>query len=245
MKKSLFFIVLILSTQMAMAVAIERVTSNSLRFYNFSQFSFSLLNMQLSINAQIYEINNLNIKKAGPLDVAPGERIEFDGLTIPPGGASIALWYQGTFPGTPTSAQMASFFQFGSAGHEYEAIAVQAGLWSAGTFVPGMPPFIRDGNYSSWGAGNWSNGLNEDEHALKVAVSVFPNPFNNQITISDLNKEIVTAEIVDGSGKICLRVTSQSETNFILSTENLKKGIYQFRITSKTGRTQTTRLMKL
>ena len=82
---------------------------------------------------------------SGMLNTPAGGTIVLGGITVPNGPASIALWYGGTFPGTPTSYQMVSFMQFGAAQQLYVALAVTAYLWTVNSFVAGMPPFKRNG----------------------------------------------------------------------------------------------------
>ena len=235
MKRQIFILALLLLVQFAFAVAIERVTANSVRFYNFSSGNFDMTGMHLTINNNVFLINNLTIKKSGPLDVPPGERIEFEGLVLP-AMASIALWYPNAFPNNQNAGNIASFMQYGSAGQPYEVIAVQASLWVTGEFVPGAPPFIRDGDYTMYGAGNWVQGLTATEYLTDNSISVYPNPFSNRITLTDLSEGITYAQIIDGQGKICFHTNGSGNNDLYLNTEHLKKGIYVFRLQLESGR---------
>lgn len=244
MKKLLLFLAFALITHSTFAVAIERVTSTSIRFYNWSQSNFNMTGMHLTINSNVLVIDNLNIKKSGPLDVAAGTYIEFDGLTIP-NSASIALWYPNAFPNNQNAGNIASFIQFGAAGHPYEAIADAAGLWTTGTFIPGMPPFIRDQDYNTWGAGNWSQGLSETEFTNAPRLSVYPNPFSAHINLTGLSDHIVYASITDASGKIYLVNSSSNNEDVEFDTTYLKNGTYILRVKLTDGSTVNRRLLKI
>ena len=244
MKKQLFTLVLLLTAQLTFAVAIERITSNSIRFYNFSQSNFNMVGMHITINSTVFLVDNLNIKKAsGPLDVAAGERIEFDGLTLP-ATASIALWYPNAFPNNQNAGNIASFMQYGAAGNPYEAIAVQAGLWVTGEFVPGTPPFIRGDDYLTHGASNWSAGLSEEEINIESQIKLYPNPFSNKLIVSELSEGISYAEIVNGQGRICIHTDGHGNKELEINTEYLKKGIYLFRFQLENGDVFTKTLIK-
>ncbi len=243
MKKTVLLLILALGVQTTFAVAIERVTSSTIRFYNFSQNNFSLAGAQITVGTQVHEVNSLTIKKSGPLDVPAGGRIEFSGFTFG-ASASIALWYPGTFPGTPTAGQMASFMQYGVGGGPYEALAVSAGLWSTGAFVAGAPPFIRDGNYSTWDAGNWGQGLQVEEPLALPTLKVYPSVFTNSITIEIAQQTLKSVELIDATGKVCTSKQGAWNKELKIATDNLQNGVYLFRGQTLSGEWITQRLIK-
>lgn len=244
MKKLLLFFAFVLITQGAFAVAIERITSNSVRFYNYSQSNFNMVGMFLTVNNMVYLIDTLNIKKSGPLDVAAGARIEFDGLTIP-NSASIALWYSSAFPNNQNAGNIASFIQFGAAGHPYEAIADAAGIWTTGTFVAGAPPFIRDGDYTSWGAGNWNQGLTATEFTYAVDVQVYPNPFTSNLNLVSETEQIQQVWISDATGKVYFDSSPNRTNSVSFDATPLKQGTYLLHIRLSNGEEMHRRLLKI
>lgn len=244
MKKYLLILAMISFAHLSFAVAIDRITSTSIRFYNYSQSNFDMTGMHLTINNSVYVIDSLHIKKSSnPYEIAPGHRIEFDGLTLP-AAASIALWYPNAFPNNQNAGNIASFMQYGSAGNPYEVIAVQAGLWVTGEFVPGTPPFIRDGDYFTFGAGNWGAGLSQTELEKEKPQAIYPNPFSNRLIVSDLNSGITYAEIINGQGKICIQANGNNKKEIEINTENLKNGIYLFRFQLENGQVFNRQLLK-
>ena len=146
--------------------------------------------------------------------------------TIPAGGYLVVAWdgigvddgemglYSSNDFGSADS--MVDYMQYGSAGHQREGVAVTAGVWDAGGFVPavtsGMTLSYFEGentHVTSWGDGMPSAGLvNTDNAATPVerdeqipAIFTlkghYPEPFNPGATIQfDLNEAAQVGVVV-------------------------------------------------
>ena len=223
------------------ALAVRVVTQSSLEYYNFSSSTFSISGFQISINGNYFDVSSLTA--SGPLNVPAGDSIILSGLTIPAGGASIGLWSNGTFPGTPNATQLWSFMQFGSAGHEYEGIAVSAGLWQAGTYAMGSTPLNRDNDYTSWGSSHWTGtiGINEFDFST---IKINPNPFGDEFVISTNNNQSYTVDIVNVVGQNVLSVKAVKQKEIRVNTSLLESGVYLLRVSYTNGNQTIKRIVK-
>jgi hypothetical protein len=66
-------------------------------------------------------------------------------------------------------------------------------------------------------------------------VSVFPNPFKDQVAISaDKNEKIKLIEIFAADGRLVKKITS-SESSIRIYTGDLIKGLYMLQVTTSNG----------
>ncbi|MBW7868424.1 MAG: S8 family serine peptidase [Brumimicrobium sp.] len=72
-------------------------------------------------------------------------------------------------------------------------------------------------------------GTSGIESAILNAVTLYPNPANTQLTISNKNFDPVLVDIYSSNGQLLQSLSTQSE-NTIISTENWATGIYLIRI---------------
>ncbi len=243
MKKIIFFLAFVFSGYTSLGLAISRVDASSISLYNYSSTTFSISGFQITVNTTVYEVNNLTII-SGVLNTPAGGTVVLGGISAPTGPASVALWYGATFPGTPSSAQLASFMQYGSAGQAYEAIAVSAFLWTSNTFVPGSLPFIRNGDYSNWGAANWTSTMAMDELRLQLQLRTQPNPFNHHLIVEATNRQIENVSLMSLTGQEVAHTAGLLQEEVILNTETLKNGVYLLQVTLRDGTTLIRKLSK-
>lgn len=76
------------------------------------------------------------------------------------------------------------------------------------------------------------------------SILITPNPFNNQISINSLGEnKLITAEIIDLSGRTKMSLQGLINSDIIFNTEELTTGVYFLRI-SDGERTETKRIIK-
>jgi len=85
-------------------------------------------------------------------------------------------------------------------------------------------------DYSQWLCGQTTTGIDENEKSRNY--KIYPNPFNNILTIEVSDAQKHRIEIIDFLGRIIYKSVIQSGTSVDLS--NFSKGIYLIRIDSKT-----------
>ncbi|NND93847.1 MAG: T9SS type A sorting domain-containing protein [Flavobacteriales bacterium] len=79
-------------------------------------------------------------------------------------------------------ANMVDFMQYGSAGNGREDEAVEAELWTAGTFVPGANAMVWVGICSDHNVENWFTTSIEEFNTTEFKVG--PNPFEDELIIT-------------------------------------------------------------
>ncbi len=81
------------------------------------------------------------------------------------------------------------------------------------------------------------------EDALWENLSVYPNPFNNELRI-DNAVDVTMASITNLLGQVVLTKEIHDNHQFIINTDNLGKGVYLLRLTGKHGEIHTVKLIK-
>jgi subtilisin-like proprotein convertase family protein len=107
--------------------------------------------------------------------------------------------------------------------------------------------FNQDGGtLTSWGLEICLNSTitSVKETNLENIVSVYPNPVNNQLTVSGLTNDIVaTLTITDITGKTVRNPTISSVNQQTIDVSNLSTGVYFLKISSALG-TKTIKFVK-
>ncbi|RKM85631.1 hypothetical protein D7030_02875 [Flavobacteriaceae bacterium AU392] len=119
-------------------------TGGQIEIFNNGNVNFDLSDHWLCLGSGTYrQIGNAASVTvvSGNIDLAPGEYlvIEYPNLNVTDGG--FGLYSSNAFG---SSAAMVDFVQWGDGGNQREPVAVGAGLWTAGDFIPQ----ISDINYS-------------------------------------------------------------------------------------------------
>ena len=229
----------------AFGVAAKVIASAEVTFHNYSGGNFDVTGCTLTVDNNQYPVGSLSII-SGSLNTGAGTYLTFGGLSIPTNKGSLALWYPGTDFNNLSTSDLITFVQWGAAGQQFESIAVTAGLWAASTFVNSTLPINRDGNYNSWGAGNWSSGLNVTEFNLEDYVEIGPMPFKNHINlIFTQGHRFEGANIYNVLGKLVQHMNIMQSTALLtISTEDLANGIYFIELQTSDGQLLVNRLVK-
>ncbi|HBY70519.1 MAG TPA: hypothetical protein DEG69_23820 [Flavobacteriaceae bacterium] len=76
-----------------------------------------------------------------------------------------------------------------------------------------------------------------------VSISIYPNPVENELTISGVTLDEYTIDIVDVQGRVVVSNVSEISQNKI-STSNLTSGVYFLNIRSGNQSSKTIRFIK-
>lgn len=90
----------------------------------------------------------------GSLVLGAGDEALLQWSAIDAGPRDFALY---EVPNFSDSNAMVDFAEWGSAGNGRESQAVSVGLWTAGEFIPGLPPFQFVGSATQHGADFWTS----------------------------------------------------------------------------------------
>jgi len=109
-----------------------------------------------------------------------------------------------------------------------------------------MNEYLRPVNFLLWDV---KKPISEMETSLDTGNKVFPNPASNTSTLEYINKKAgpVSVELLDEQGQVIRKVANHTQTpgTYTLNTDlnNLKSGVYFYKITTSTG-TETMRFLK-
>ena len=208
------------------------VNAGKIEIKNVAGFAYDYTNFQLVINGTAYALSSLTIA-SGNLNAGVDEVICITGLTIP-ASASIALFY----PGALTPSAIVDFMQYGAAGHPHEADAVALGMWSAGDYIMGNPPYIHTGGATDEGVTHWkpnTMGLSAADGVPDL--KLFPNPASDHIKV-DVSAEQLGSEsyleLVNMQGQVIFR-SRLINTHSEFGVSMLPKGMYTAILSNNEG----------
>ena len=130
---------------------------NWVELYNAGSETVNVSSMYLC-DFPIYPlISDLTIL-SGSYTILPGEYLVLSWNTLDGNDAEVGF-YSGTNFSDPSD--LLDYMQYGTAGHQREGVAVSAGEWTAGEFVPLAPTgeTIQFFDNGPEGAGNWESGM--------------------------------------------------------------------------------------
>ncbi|WP_299095946.1 T9SS type A sorting domain-containing protein [uncultured Winogradskyella sp.] len=171
----------------------------------------------------------------------PGEEINIaSSISFAVADGEFGLYNTNSF-GSDTA--MEDYIQWGNAGHQRESVAVNKGIWDAGTFINVAPPFEYTGNGSQDGVVYWSTlGINNFEEMGNV--KLYPNPSN---AVLNINVETVgangTLEVYNILGKKVLRQEIELDQTSQIDVSGWDSGVYLVKISSDNGE-ETKRFVK-
>ena len=187
------------------------------------------------------ELSSLSVTQ-GSLNLAAGAEVTVTstiGLQV--GDSELGLYNSSSFG---SSTAMQDYVQWGSAGHQREVVAVNKGIWSAGTFVSATPPLEYTGNGSQNGSQFWGSALGIDEFNSVGNFRLIQNPVENNLFLEFAGVvdqgEIIVHNIL---GVFMTSKTIESESSTNINTSNFSKGIYFVTVNSNDA-TQTKRFIK-
>ncbi|OUR93310.1 hypothetical protein A9Q87_05005 [Flavobacteriales bacterium 34_180_T64] len=187
---------------------------------------------------------------------------QFGGMTIISGSFNLAVGSEVTFTSSipfdvvdgelgiyntssfGSSTAMEDYMQWGTAGHEREAVAVAKGIWTAGTTITAAPPFEYTGNGSQNGIAFWDTLLGIEDFENRSSFGMYPNPSNDILNIKLKNGiRNVTLEVYNVLGKLVLNQTLKPEKISKIQVSSLDAGLYLVKIANGNN-SETKRFVK-
>ena len=127
--------------------------------YEFMNFGSSMVDISDYILCSKFdysdELSTLTVED-GNLALMPGLTVTVSGFAIDDINADFGLYLPGTTD-FAVADQMVDFMQYGSAANGRESVAVEAGLWSAGDFIPFSDYYEYTGNGTQNGLTFWDD----------------------------------------------------------------------------------------
>ncbi len=197
-------------------------------------------------------ISNLTIVCGGDMMLDPGELLTVSGFTVDAADGEMGLYLINDYT---DPNDLIDYVEWGSSGHQRSSVAVQAGIWTTGDFVPA---FSAPNSLEYNGTGDSSSDWSEDEATPctaniianndEVSYRIFPNPANEQIMLEflDVNEDSSDIEIYDAVGN---RIESMNHninegTTKEISIEDYRSGAYFIRV-SNGNSNKVQRFMKI
>ena len=84
--------------------------------------------------------------------------------------------------------------------------------------------------------------ISTDVAGVASASSIYPNPFNTQITVTA--EAIATVEVMNAVGQLVAKVEGNGMAQVVVPTAELAKGIYIVKVTEANGKVVTKKVMK-
>lgn len=215
--------------------------NGSVTLHNYGSGTVNVSTYWLCNFPNYNQLNSIPVTQ-GNLNLAPGAEVTVTssiGLSV--ADSEVGLYNSSSFA---SSVAMQDYVQWGFAGHEREAVAVNKGIWTAGTFVSATPPLEYLGNGSQNGAQFWGTTLGIDEFENDLKFTIVPNP------IEDILRLNFKRVVIDGRIDVYnilgrLMITKQLSTTETVQMDvsGFSQGMYLIKITADTG-SQTRRFIK-
>ncbi|MCB9168695.1 MAG: T9SS type A sorting domain-containing protein [Flavobacteriales bacterium] len=170
------------------------------------------------------QVSDLTVVQGNPM-LGPALNVIFSGFGLA-AVSDLALYTSnGDFN---DMALMEDFIEWGAGGQGYESVAVAKGIWTAGTFIGGLPPYIWVGDCSQYGAEYWvpSNSRIHEQGALGTA-QVYPNPVHDALHI-DLGSVPcpVQGVLAAADGRLLRTFPMGGSTTTVIDLRDLAAGTY-------------------
>ncbi|MCK7590101.1 T9SS type A sorting domain-containing protein [Subsaxibacter sp. CAU 1640] len=179
---------------------------------------------------------------SGSLNLAAGAEVTVtSSIGLQVADSELGLYNSSSFG---SSTAMQDYLQWGSAGHQREVVAVNKGIWTAGTFVSATPPLAYTGNGSQNGAQFWDAALSVGEFENSGNFKIVQNPTQDVLQLEfsqTLNQADLT--VYNILGHIVMTEQLNSTNSAAISVSGYSKGIYFVTVASN-SQSQTKKFIK-
>jgi hypothetical protein len=230
----MFFTAFCFNTNAQVRLTVVNPSTGEVTMHNYGGTTVDISNYQLCNFPSYNQLSSLTVTQ-GSLNLAAGADVTVITTVISnPNDAELGLYNSASFA---SSVAMQDYMQWGSAGHQREVVAVNKGIWTAGTFVNVAPPFEYTGNGGQNGAPFWDTLLGLEDFENISSFSVTPNPTNTVLNLnfsqSAFSGEVAIYNLL---GK---QVNSKNISNTNLATfdvSSLNSGMYIITVTSESNK---------
>jgi hypothetical protein len=240
-KRFILIIVIIafaLSSEAQVRLIIVVPGSGIVTLKNFGDSEVDISSHRLCHSFKYAVISSLTIISGNPSALAAGDVLVVAIIDEPLNAIDSDLGFYLPDGAFSDPDNMLDFMQYGSSGNGRESVAVEKGIWEAGTFIsnPGPFAFISD-NPSDFGVEFWVNnptGLNELD--LVKDISTYPNPVVNELNIVSDNSFVESIQVFNTAGKLVLSEDfNSSQKSIKMDLSFLDNGNYILNLTTDKG----------
>lgn len=217
---------------------------------NFATFTYSYNTFQISKNSTYVTLGSLPLVSGTLVNMPAGSTARLTKI-IPPGisaGASMAIWYPNSLPSNATVSNLVDFLQYGSAGHDYESVAVAAGKWTAGDFITAAFPIVFNGGVFDYGSSFYGTASGIGELLAKHSIAVYPNPCRESVALyydNSFGKNMpVKIEVISSAGVLSRSISESNGSGLRIETEALHQGGYILRIINNENQSKVFNIIK-
>lgn len=131
-----------------------------------------------------------------------------------------------------SSTAMLDFTQWGSGGNGRENVAVNKGIWTAGTFISAPAPYEYTGNGAQNGFQFWDTLLGVNDLDLGLNLKLHPNPSDSVLNVTLQNGEAnISIQVYDILGKLVYNQNLNANNRSQIDVSELKQGLYLIKLT--------------
>ncbi|MEZ4802032.1 MAG: T9SS type A sorting domain-containing protein [Gelidibacter sp.] len=178
----------------------------------------------------------------GSLNLAAGAEVTVTtNISLSVSSSELGFYNSSSFG---SSTAMQDYVEWGSAGHQREVVAVNKGIWTAGTFVAAAPPLEYMGNGSQNGAQFWGTALGIEEFENASNFKIVQNPVENFLDL-EFSQALDKGEIKIHNllGHLIMTDNLNNESLTRIDVSGLSQGIYLITVHSNEA-SQTKRFIK-
>ncbi|NRA91989.1 MAG: T9SS type A sorting domain-containing protein [Psychroserpens sp.] len=216
-------------------------TTNVVKIKNFGSSDVDVTNYWFCHLFTYTQLNSGTIQ-SGDFDLSPGEEVVVQASSnFNASQSDLGLYSTSSF-GSTTAMQ--DFLQWGAGGQGRENVAVNKGIWTAGTFVSISAPYEYTGDGNQNGFQFWDTLLGLDEFNGITKFSISPNPASTEfnVVLPDAIDQ-ATVRVFDLLGKLIFKQKLINQQFSSYEITNWQTGLYLIKISTE-DTSQTFRLIK-
>lgn len=231
----------IIMTHAQVRIQLVNPATGSVTLHNYGASTVNVSTYWLCNFPNYNQLSSIPVTQGSLNLVAGAEVTVTTSISLQVADSELGLYDSSSFG---SSVSMKDYLEWGSAGHTREVVAVNKGIWSAGTFVSATPPLEYIGNGGQNGAQFWGTALGIDEFESGSSFLIYPNPTNSILNIQ-LNNSITigTIYVFNLLGKEIFTQKINSVNQSEIDVSNFNDGLYFIKISTDSS-SDTKRFLK-